>query len=171
MPDEAAAAQGLAGFRENKNPPEVGNTPGVGATTPVNPKNGGTNAQIAVIPVPSITPNLIESLKKLGEEQGEDADVLANTKIQGKTKPNNYKVFREHAVLQDELFIVVGMMDSHFVHPIHLFIKFAAPGKKSDQYNGEYLAAIGDRVGAVDPPYVRVKKSYFKWREVKPVKE
>ena len=45
------------------------------------------------------------------------------------------------------------------------------PGCRPDQYNGKYLAAIWDRTGEADPPYVKVKKTYFKWREVKTFKE
>ena len=81
--------------------------------------------------------------------------------LQGKAKPADYGVFREHAILQDELFVLVAMMDGPFVQPIHLFIKFAALGRRPDQHNREYLAAIGDRVGVADPPYVKVKKSYL----------
>ena len=31
------------------------------------------------------------------------------------------------------------------------------------------MAATGNCVGQADPPYVKVKKSYFEWREAKPV--
>ena len=169
-PEETAAAQGLAGLRGDEDPPDAENTPGAGTTSPAHPSSGERNTQSEENPLPSLTPTLIESLQKLGEEQAEDEDVLTDMKIQGKTRPNSYKVFREHAVLQDELFVVVAMMNSQFVQPLHSFIKFASSGRQSCQYNGEYLAAIGDRVGQADTPYVKVKKSYFDWKEAKPVK-
>ena len=101
----------------------------------------------------------------MAEEQGEDKDVLVYLEMQGKIKPSDYWIFRELAILQDELFVLVAMMDGPYVQSIHSFIKFAAPGKRPDQYDGEYLAVIGDCVGAMDPPYVTVKKSYLDWRE------
>ena len=116
---------------------------------------------IASIPLPPSTPTLIESLKKLAEEQGEDKDVLADLEIQGKTKPSDHGIFREHAILQDGLFILLVMMDRPYVQPIHSYIKSAAPGRRPDQYDGEYLEVIEDCVGATDPLYVRVRKSYF----------
>ena len=33
------------------------------------------------------------------------------------------------------------------------------------------MAAIGDRTGEAHPPYIKVKKTYFEWREVKLVEE
>ena len=71
--------------------------------------------------------------------------------MQGREKPADYGVFREHAIVQDELFVLVAMMDEPFVQPIHSFMKFAALVRRPDQHDREYLAVIGDRMGGADP--------------------
>ena len=101
----------------------------------------------------------------LAQDQGKDADVIADIKVQEKTKPLDMGIFQEYVVLQEEIFVLVGMMGGPSVQPLHSFIKFSAPGRRPDKYDGEYLVAIGDRAGRADPPYVEVKKSYFKWRQ------
>ena len=90
--------------------------------------------------------------------------------MQGKTKPADLGIFREYVVLQEELFVLVGMTDGPFIQPLHSFIKFLAPGQRPDQYDGDLLAAISKCTGEADPPYLKVKKTYFGWREVKIVK-
>ena len=107
----------------------------------------------------------------LAQDQYNDAGVIADIKIQGKTKTLDLGIFWEYAVLKEELFFLVGMMDGPFLQPLHSFTKFLAPGRRPNQYDWGYLAAIGDRAGRADPPYVKVKKSYFGWRQSKPVKE
>ena len=100
----------------------------------------------------------------VAQDQGRDVDVIADIKIQGKTKPLDVGIFREYAVLQDELFVLMGMMDGPFDQLLHSFIKFSAPGRRPGQYDGGDLAAIRDRAGRADPPYMKVKKSYIERR-------
>ena len=149
MPDEARAAESLTGLRGGGAPPETEDSPVIEDRSPPNRlTNGGEQA------LPSVTPTLIEGLKHLSKKQAEDLDIMADMAIQGASKPSNYEPFREHAVLQEELFVVVAMMDGTFVQPLHLFIKYSSTRRRACQYNGEYLAANGDRVGLADPPYV-----------------
>ena len=65
--------------------------------------------------MPPSIPTLIESLQKLAKEQGGDKDVLADLEMQGKTKPSDYWIFQEHAILHDELFVLVAMIAGPYV--------------------------------------------------------
>ena len=123
------------------------------------------------LPPPHKRSALIKPLKKLAEDQGKDADVIADMKMQGKTKPTDLGIFWEYVVIQEELFVIVGMMGRPFVQPLYSSIKLSAPGHRPDQYDGEYLAVIGDHTEEAGPPHIKVKKTYFEWREVKIVKE
>ena len=67
-PEETTAAEGLTGLRRDEVPPDAENTPGAGTTSPANPSIGKRNTQSVENPLPSLTPTLIESLQKLGEE-------------------------------------------------------------------------------------------------------
>ena len=77
----------------------------------------------------------------VAQDQGRDVDVIADIKIQGKTKPLDVGIFREYAVLQDELFVLMGMMGGPFVQLLHSFIKFSAPGRRPGQYDGGGLGS------------------------------
>ena len=60
--------------------------------------NGETNP--SSLPPPPKTAMLIESLKDLAEDQGEDTDVIADMEMQRRrSKPADYGVFREHTIL------------------------------------------------------------------------
>ena len=45
------------------------------------------------LPPQTTRPTLMEHLKKLAQDQGEDADVIADIKMQGKTKPMDLGFF------------------------------------------------------------------------------
>ena len=79
-PDETAAARSLTELRDNDNSAEAENRNEEGSNLPANP----TMTAIASIPLLPSTPTLIESLKKLVEEQGEDKDIL--TYLKGREK-------------------------------------------------------------------------------------
>ena len=146
-PEGTAVVESLTGLRGGGAPPETEDSTVTEGMSPPNPStNRGEQA------LPSVTPTLVEGLKNLSEEQAEDVDVLVDMAIQCTIESTNYESFREHAVLQEELFVVSVMMDGPFVQPIHSFIKYASMGRRACQYNREFLAAIGDRMGQVDPP-------------------
>ena len=89
------------------------------------------------------------------------ATVITDMEMQGNNTPMDLGFFHENAILQEKLFVLVVMMDGSFVQPIHLFIKYVVPGHRLNQYAVECLLAIGDHKGMADPPYAKVKKSYF----------
>ena len=72
--------------------------------------------------------------------------------------PTDLGIFREYAVLQEELFVLVKTMNGPSVKPLYSFIEFLAPERRPDLYDGEDLAVTGDCTGETDPPYVKVKK-------------
>ena len=88
------------------------------------------------------------------EDKGKDTDVIADKEMQGEVKLADYGVFREHDLLQDELFVLVTMMDGHFIQPIYLFIKFVAPGRRCDRHDMEYLFLIEDCIWEEKIPHM-----------------
>ena len=165
-PDEQNAARSLSILRGGASQPHPNGAPAADPLAPPSPSGTGGGT-----PMPPDTPTLVEGLKLVAEEQAEDEDVVADMEIQGEKPPSRYEPIREHVVLQEDLFVVVAMMDGPFVQPLHSFIKYAATGRRPCQYNGMYMAAVGDRVGLADPPYMKVKKTYFEWIKGKPIKD
>ena len=71
----------------------------------------------------------------------------------------------------DEAMVMCVMGDGPYVMPLHSIFKYSAPGRSKDQYDGCFLGAIGDHQGEDDPPFIKLKKSHFEWREIKLPKE
>ena len=44
-------------------------------------------------------------------------------------------------------------------------MKYTAPGRYNDQYDGKYVGAIGDRSGDDDPAFVQINEDHFHWIE------
>ena len=172
-PEEQTAALSLSALRGGSAQPRTNGAPAADPNASPSPANAPTSpaGNSANQPVPAATPTLIEGLRKVAEDQAEDEEILADMEIQGSKKPTNLEPIREFVGLQDELFVMIAMMDGPFVQPLHSFIKYAALGRRPCQYNGVHMAAVGDRVGLADPPYTKVRKSYFEWTKGKPVKD
>ena len=128
------------------------------------------STQLAREDVPSV-PTLLRALRRLAREQEEDNEIALDMGKQGDKKPTSYDLFREWIVGMDEPMVLCVMGDGAIVTPLHSIFKYSAPGRSRDQYDGCYLGAVGDRQGHADPPFVKIKKSHFEWREIKPPKE
>ena len=146
---------------------------GTAATTPARPPapttpgNIGTPGQ-PLPPMTAIEPTLEATLKRIAEEQGEDAEIAADMEVQGKTKPTNKATFRLWVILQEELVMLCGMVEgSAQVQPIHSVSKYVAAQRNRDPHNGKLLGAIGDRDGDGDPVFVQLKTTHLEWEERK----
>ena len=84
----------------------------------------------------------MEHLKKLAQDQGEDADVIADIKMQGKTKPMDLGFFPGVCGAPRGDVCSCGN-DGRTLRPTTpLGYKICGLGRRPDQYDGEYLGAI-----------------------------
>ena len=54
-------------------------------------------------------------------------------------------------------------VDDAYVCILHCMTRW--DGRAGDEHDGRFLAAVGDRNGAQDPPWVHVNETYFHWEQ------
>ena len=93
-PDEATAAQNSHLGQLNRDMMEAGGDNDDGTNLPGEPTgNGGSNP--SSLPPPLKITTLIEYLKKLAEDQGEDTAIIVDLEMQGKVEPSDLGIFQE----------------------------------------------------------------------------
>ena len=117
-------------------------------------------------------PSQATLLRKLREQERdqEDEDTLIDfMKNQGKEMPQNKKEFGEWMSRVGEPIAVLAMVhDKKHAQIISNVLQYAATRRADRSWRGKWLGALGDRnERGEDPPFVRLKPSYFEWRKVR----
>ena len=88
---------------------------------------------------------------------------------QGKEKPQNSKEYGDWLSRVGEAVAVLAMVhEDPDVQVISNVLIYASSRGDDKKWKGKWLAALGDRnEKGEDPPFVRLKASYFEWRGVK----
>lgn len=154
--------------------PGVGTPQQQGQQQPTQPAPGATGeatttptGQDVLPPNPTNQSTLKEVVRRLAEEQAEEEAVVADLTIQGSTRPTEVESVLEHLASVTEPVVLLAFGDGPFVLPIHSVFQWKASGRSNDIYDGEYFGAVGDRDGDDDPPFVKLSKSLFEWKQVK----
>jgi len=69
-----------------------------------------------------------------------------------------------------EATILCGMGNGPYVEPNHSLFKYMASEWSADANKFKFFAAIGDRIGGRDPPFVNTTPAYFGWKDAKLLK-
>ena len=105
------------------------------------------------------------ALARAAKDQDEDAETVADFAVQA-SKPTCYATYRDWMARQTTVVAAAGVMGSGvYVSIIHAVTQWDAWGRASDEHDGAFIAAVGDRSGAQDPPWVEVRAENFYWKE------
>ena len=86
-----------------------------------------------------------------------------------KTRPKTKKEFGEWMSRVDEPVAVLAMVhDERHIQVISNVMQYVASRRADKAWKGKMIGALGDRSEkGENPPFVRLKPSYFEWRKVR----
>ena len=120
-------------------------------------------------PAPEI-PTLRERLKGLADEGAGDEEVEAELVLQGTSPPTDIQSVLEGHLGATEPMVLCGMeFESSRISLIHSLLR-THPGRRAAcrDFDGKVLGAVGDRGSdGTNPPFVKLKETYFAWRKVR----
>jgi hypothetical protein len=131
--------------------------------------DGGTAQRVTFdLPDNPIRATLANKLKEMARVQQDEAALVDFLTKQGKEKPQNTKAFGEWMSRVGEAVPVMAMThDDPCVQVITNVVHYAAASRDDRKWDGKWMGALGDRTQEGDnPPVVRLKPSYFEWRQV-----
>ena len=136
--------------------------------SPPQHNNEGAGANGARLPPPVKAATLEAKLRTMEGEQREEGALKLILKRQGEKKPADPLAFGNWLARVGEPVAMVGMAhDEPFVTILTSVVHYAALGDVDDLWDGKWMAAADDRgEDGTDPPFVRMKPSYWDWREV-----
>jgi len=108
---------------------------------------------------------LAAALARGARNQDEDAEILHDFRHQ-KEKPEvaAYARCRDWVARATSIVAAAAMSGTcAYVRLLHALTQWN--GRAGDEHDGKFLAAVGDRSGMVDPPWVEVDETYFGWEE------
>ena len=111
---------------------------------------------------------LVEKLQEQEKEQQDKEVLIEFLSNQGK-KPQNPKEYGDWLSRVGEVVAVLAMVHKNpDVQVVSNIVIYALSRGDDKKWKGKWLAALGDRnEKGEDPPFIRLKPSYFEWRGVK----
>ena len=111
----------------------------------------------------------MDKFEAMEATQATDEGVVRALVKQGSRKPTGGAIVGDWMSRVGEAVTIFGMsFDDPRVMPLHSVVHYAAAGRNDDSYDGKWMVAAGDRQpNGANPAVVRLKPSYFEWRDVK----
>ena len=112
---------------------------------------------------------LLTKLREQEREQEDEDNLVELLKNQGEDTPQNKKEFGEWMSWVSEPVAVLAMVhDDQHAQVISNVMQYAALRRADKAWKGKMIGALGGRSETgEDPPFVRLKPSYFEWRKVR----